>query len=135
MVTASHHDASLYINITTGRLVAGVLRVLRKAPIDWCSKKQSSVETSACGSEHSSARAFVEKLLDLHITIKLLGLPLRERRCILRDNDSVVNSSVTSHRKHMKDMWPCHFTMLETPQQLKLFPIISSMERLTLQIF
>ena len=59
VITISYCDASLYHNLVTGRSVTGVLHFLNKTPIDWCSKKQATVETATYGSEHSAARTCV----------------------------------------------------------------------------
>ena len=60
VITISYHDANLFHNVITGRSVTGVLHMLNKTPIDWHSKKQSTVETETCGLEYSSARTCVE---------------------------------------------------------------------------
>jgi hypothetical protein len=39
-------DANLHHNILTGRLVTGILHLFNKTPIDWYSKKQSTIETA-----------------------------------------------------------------------------------------
>ena len=51
VVTISYHDTNLFHNVISGRSVTGVLHMLNKTPIDWHSKKQSTVETATCGSE------------------------------------------------------------------------------------
>jgi hypothetical protein len=95
----------LYHNLITGRSVAGVLHMLNKTPVDWHSKKQSTVETATYGSEFSSARTCVEQILDLRITLRYLGVPLRKLSYMFGDNDSVVNSSMTPfgkiHKRHV----------------------------------
>ena len=53
-VTIRYHDENLFHDVITGRSVSGVLHVLNNAPIDWCSKKQFTVETATCGLEYSS---------------------------------------------------------------------------------
>ena len=67
VVTVSYHDANACHNYVTGRSVTGVLHFINKTPIDWHSKKQAVVDTSTYGSEHSSSRTCVEKILDLQI--------------------------------------------------------------------
>ena len=105
VVTISYHDANLYHNLVTGRSVTGVLHMLNKTPVDWYSKKQSTVETATYGSEFSSARTCVEQILDLRITLRYLGVPLRKLSYMFGDNDSVVNSSMTPfgkiHKRHV----------------------------------
>ena len=55
VVNISYHDANLFHNVITGRSVAGVLHVMNKIPMDWHSKKQSTVETERFASELLSA--------------------------------------------------------------------------------
>ena len=69
-VTVRYHDSNLYHNVMTGILVTGVLHFLSKTPVDWCSKNKAIVETATCGSEYSSARIFVEQILDLRINLR-----------------------------------------------------------------
>ena len=44
VVTISYYDANLFHNSITGRSVTGALHMLNNIPIDWCSKKKSTVE-------------------------------------------------------------------------------------------
>ena len=97
VVTVSYHDASLFHNVITGRSVTGTLHVLNKTPIDWCSKKQATVETAAYGSECSSARARVEQVLDLRSALRFLGVPVKTKSFMFGDNRSIVDSSMTLH--------------------------------------
>ena len=51
-VTMTHYvDANLMHDVVTGRSVTGILHLANKTPIDWYSKKQSTVETATYGSE------------------------------------------------------------------------------------
>lgn len=102
VTTISYHDTNLYHNVVTGRLVTGVLHFLNKALIDWHSKKQSTVETSTYESEHVSARTCTEQILDLRITLRCIGVPIRFTSCMFGDNKSVVDSSMTPHGKTHK---------------------------------
>ena len=99
VVTVSYHDANLYHNVLTGRSVTGVLHLVNKTPIDWCSKKQPTVETATCGSEFSSARTCVEQIIDLRNTLRCLGVPIRKKSFMFGDNATVVNGSTTPHAK------------------------------------
>ena len=99
VVTVSYHDASLFHNAATGRSATGILHMLNKTPIDWCSKKQATFETAAYGSECSSARARVEQILDLRNTLRFLGVPVKTKIFMLGDSRSVVDSSMTPHAK------------------------------------
>jgi hypothetical protein len=58
--TTTHKDGNLYHNVSTGRAVTGVLHFINKTPIDWYSRKQSTVETTTHGSEFSSAKTAIQ---------------------------------------------------------------------------
>ena len=86
-------------NVVTGRSVTGILHLLNKTPIDWYSKKQSTVETATYGSEFVAARTCVEQVIDLRNTLRYLGVPIQEKSYMFGDNQSVVNSSMQVHAK------------------------------------
>jgi len=90
-----YSDANLYHNLITGRSVTGILHLANQTPIDWYSKKQSTVETATYGSEFVAARTCVEQAMDLRLTLQYLGVPLRETSIMFGDNKSVVDSSTT----------------------------------------
>jgi hypothetical protein len=67
-ITLSHYvDANL---MHDGKSVTGILHLINKTPLDWYSKKQTMVETS----EFVAARICIEKIIDLHSTLRYLGL-------------------------------------------------------------
>jgi Reverse transcriptase (RNA-dependent DNA polymerase) len=70
-VMLTHYvDANLYHDMLTGRFVTGILHFLNKTPMDWFSKKQSTVETAMYGSEFVAARTCTEQIIDfLHSVI------------------------------------------------------------------
>jgi hypothetical protein len=84
--------------------VTGILHFLNGTLIDWYSKKMSTVETATYGAEFVSARTCVEQLIDLRITLRYLGVPIRERSYMFGDNESVVNSAMQPfaklHKRH-----------------------------------
>jgi hypothetical protein len=99
-VTLTHYvDANLMHDVTTGRSVTGILHLANKTPIDWYSKKQSTVETATYGSEFVAARTCVEQIIDLRNTLRYLGVPVRDKSYMFGDNESVVNSSTQVHAK------------------------------------
>jgi hypothetical protein len=77
----------------TGRAVTGVLRFINKMPIDWHSRKQSTVETATCGSEFSSAKTAIQQTQGLRTTLRHLGVPVDDTSCMFGNNGSVVTSS------------------------------------------
>ena len=99
-VTITHYvDANLMHCMVTGRSVTGILTFLNQMPMDWYAKKQATVETATYGSEFVAARTAVERLIDLRLTLRYLGVPLRQCDYMFGDNDSVVNSSTIPHAK------------------------------------
>ena len=99
-VTLTHYvDANLMHDLVTGRSVTGILHLLNQTPIDWYSKKQATVETATYGSEMVAARTCVEQIIDLRLTLRYLGVPIREKSYMFGDNKSVVDSSITLHAK------------------------------------
>jgi hypothetical protein len=78
-ITLTHYqDANLYHDIITGRLVTGILHFMNKMPIDWYSKKQATIKTATYGSEFVSARTCIDQIVDLHLTLRYLGVPIRD---------------------------------------------------------
>ena len=69
VVTVSYIDANLFHDIITGHSVSGILHMLNKTPIEYFSKKQSTVETATYGSEFVAARIAMEQIMDLHIML------------------------------------------------------------------
>ena len=101
-MTISYHDANLFHIVITRRSVTGIFHFLNKTPIDLYSKKQATVETATYGSEYSSARTFVEQIIDLRNTLQHLGIPVRSKSFVFRDNRSAVDSSMTPYAKIYK---------------------------------
>ena len=75
---------------------------LNKTPVDWFSKKQSTVETATYSSEFVAARTAVERLMELRLTLRYLGVPIRDTDYVFGDNKSVVYSSTIPHGKISK---------------------------------
>ena len=83
----------------TSRSVIGILYFVNKTPIDWYSKKQSTIKIATYSSEYSSARTYAEQILSLKNTLYNLGIPIKTKSFIFEDNRSVVDSSITPHAK------------------------------------
>jgi hypothetical protein len=99
-VTLTHYvDANLMHDVITGRSVTGILHLANKTPLDWYSKKQSTVETATYGSEFIAARTCVDQAVDLRNTLRYLGVPIRDKSYMFGDNESVTNSSMQVHAK------------------------------------
>jgi hypothetical protein len=99
-ITLSHYfDASLYHDMVTGRSFTAILHFLNQTPMDWYSKKQATVETATFGSEFIAARTTIDQIVDLRMTLRYLGVPIREKSYIFGDNKTVINASLTPHAK------------------------------------
>ena len=105
MTTTHYVDANLFHDILSGRSVTGVLHLINKTPIDWYSKKQATVETAIYGSEFVAARTCTEQIIDLRLTLRYLGVPIRIKCYMIGDNESVVNSAsqpqAKLHKRHI----------------------------------
>ena len=97
VVTTTYVDANLMHCLLTGRSVSGILHFVNQTPIDWFSKKQATVETATYGSEFVAARIATEQIIDLRLTLRYLGIPVRNKSYLFGDNESVVKSSTIPH--------------------------------------
>ena len=88
--------------ILTGRSVTGILHLIIKTPIDWFSKKQTTVETATYGSEFVAARTCTEQIMEMRMTLRYLGVPVRDKYYMFGDNESVVNSACAPQAKLYK---------------------------------
>jgi hypothetical protein len=99
-VTTTHFvDANLMHCAATGRAMTSILHLVNKTPMDWFCKKQSTVETATYGSEFNAARACVEQIMDIRMTLRYLGVPIRDRSYVFGDNKSMINSATQIHSK------------------------------------
>ena len=85
--------------MVTGQSVTVVLHFLNKTPIDYYSKRQSTIETATYGSEFVAARTATEQIIDLRITLRYLGANICDEVFLFGDNESVVKSATIPHAK------------------------------------
>ena len=105
ITTLTYKDENLLHDLITGRSLMGIMHFLNKTPIDYFSKKQSTVETATYGSEFVTARTATEQIMDLRLTLQYLGVPVREVSYLFGDNKAVVDSSTIPHSKiHKRHM-------------------------------
>ncbi len=97
VIVSTWVDANLYHCYLTGRAVTGIVHLLNKTPIDWFTKKQSTVETATYGSEFTAARHAVDQLMDLRNTLRYLGATVQGKTYMFGDNKSVVTSASVPH--------------------------------------
>ena len=86
VVFSSFVDANLFHDLISGQSVTGVFHFVNKTPIDWYSKLQSTVETATFGSEFVAARTCTEQVIDLRLTFRYLGVPVRGATMMFGDN-------------------------------------------------
>jgi len=99
VVMISFVDANLLHDVVTGRSVTAVLHFLNKTPIDYYSKRQSTIKTATYGSEFVAARTATEQIIDLRITLRYLGANICNEVFLFGDNESVVKSATIPHAK------------------------------------
>ena len=97
--TTSYVDANLYHDMVSGRSVTGTIHFLNQTPIDWFSKLQATVETATFGSEYVASRICTEQIIDLRLTLRYLGVPIKSTSVMFGDNESVVLTGSTPHGK------------------------------------
>ena len=92
-------DASHANDVVTRRSQTGFIIYVNNSPIDWFSKKQSTVESSTFGSEFVAMRIAMERCKALRYKLKMFGFPIEGPTWMLGDNQSVVNSASLVERK------------------------------------
>ena len=90
---STYVDATLLHCCSTGRAASGVLHFINDTPVDWFSKRQSTVEAATYGSEFMAARLATQQIIDLRLTLRYMGVPLDGPAWLFGDNESVVKSS------------------------------------------
>ena len=99
-ITLTHYqDANLYHDIITGCSITGILHFMNKMPIDWYSEKQATVETATYRSEFISARTCINQIVDLRLTLRYLGVPIRDMSYMFGDNKTVIDSLTQPHAR------------------------------------
>jgi hypothetical protein len=90
--TTTCKDANLYHDMCAGRAATGVLHFINKMPINWYSRKQSTVKTATYGSEFSLAMMVIQQIQGLRTTLRCLGVPVDATSYMFGDNESAVTS-------------------------------------------
>jgi len=100
----SHFDASHYHDAISGKAATGILHLFNQTPVDWFSKLQSTVEMTAFGLDHVTARTCTEQIINLSLTLRYLGAPINGRTMVFGNNEFIVNSAAVPHSK-MNKRW------------------------------
>ena len=96
---ASYFDANLMHDILSGKAYTGIIHFLNKTPIDWYSKKQVASERATYSSEYCACCTCIEQIVDLHNTLRYLGVNLNDKTYIFGDNESMIKSSTIPHAR------------------------------------
>ena len=94
VVLTSFVDASLHHCKVTGRGVTGIIHMMNKTPIEWYTKRQSTMETSTYGAEFMAAKVCVEQIMGLRYELRMMGVPISNSTYMFGDSQSVVTSAV-----------------------------------------
>ena len=100
-------DANLNHCLATGKFLAGCLHFINKAPVDWYSKSQATVETATYGSEFVAAETATDQIMDIRQTLMYHGAPIGSKSILFGDNRSVVTTATLPHStltKHHKNL-------------------------------
>ena len=65
--------------------------------IDFYSKKQATVETATYGSEFIAGKTAVDRAIDIRLTLRYLGVPIKGRTIMFGDNESMIKSAKYPH--------------------------------------
>jgi len=95
-------DANLYFDLVTGRACTGILIFANQTPVEWYSKKQSTVATATFGSEFVGAKTATEKAYDIRYTLRMLGVPVDYRTYMFGDNLAVITQGTLPHSQLSK---------------------------------
>jgi hypothetical protein len=101
VVTTTYVDANLMHCLITGRSSTGILHVVNGMPIDWFSKRQSTVETATYDSEFVATRIATDQIIDLRTTLRYMGVNVLSS-VMFGDNQSVITNSTIPHSKLSK---------------------------------
>ena len=112
IMTTTYVDANLYHDLISGKAVSGIMHFLNNTVIDTSSRLQSTVETATFGSEYCVSKTGTDQIIDLRITLRYLGAPVKGSSFMFGDNETVVNTASVPHGKLHKrhNALSCHRT-------------------------
>ena len=89
-------DANHASNQVDRRSQTGVLNFINKAPIQWFSKRQATVEASTFGAEFCAMKTAIETIEALRYKLRMFGVPIDGPANIFCDNEAVYKNTVMS---------------------------------------
>ena len=104
VVLTTYVDANLYHDVVTGRAVTALLHFINQTPFDWYSKRQATVESATFGSEFVAACTGIDHIVDIHTSIRYLGVPIKGKTYMFGDNESVLKNSSVHHSELKKNI-------------------------------
>jgi hypothetical protein len=108
-------DADLLHEIAMGRSATGIMHLNNMIPMEWYPKKQATMETAKYGSKFVADRICVEQVIELHNTLRFLGVLVKEKSYMFGDNKSVVDSFMQLNAKfHMYHFMLSFYHVRET---------------------
>jgi hypothetical protein len=102
VVTTTLEDTNLCHDYVMGRSVTSILHIVNQTPVEWCAKKQVTVEVATCRSEFVTARITSEQIIGLRTTLRCLGVAVHGLTWMFGDNGLVIASSTVPHSPHKK---------------------------------
>ena len=97
-------DADHAGNRITRSSHTGIIIFCNRAPIQWYSKRQNTVDSSSFGPKFIALRIATEMIEALRYKLRMFGIPLKGPANIFCDNNSVVTNPThpesTLHKKH-----------------------------------
>ena len=82
----------------TGSSVKTVLHFTNQTPIDWFSKKQSTVETATYSSEFIGAKMAVQQVIGIQMFFLYLGVAINGPTHLFGDNRSVATTTKNCYK-------------------------------------
>jgi hypothetical protein len=93
VMTTCFVDADHAGCLATRRSHTGVILFVNKAPIQWYSKRQNTVETSTFGSEFVAMKTAIDLIEGLRYKLRMMGIPIDGATSVFCDNAAVVLNS------------------------------------------
>ena len=88
-------DANHGGNLKDQKSQTGVLIFINKAPINWYSKSQTTVEANAFGAEFCAMKSLVEMIEALRYKLRMFGIPVEGPANTDCDNKAVTKNTTT----------------------------------------
>jgi hypothetical protein len=129
-------DADLLHEIAMGRSATGIIHLNNMIPMEWYLKKQATMETAKYGSKFVADRICVEQVIELHNTLRFLGVLIKEKNYMFGDNKSAVYSHMQelNAKLHMQHFMLSFHHVRETIAEETLVFFISYQGMIILQL-